>query len=227
MANVDVIKATYDVRKAVVPERTSEVSRGRPWAARDGALIDIDWRQALAIEGRVFCFNLGNVTTSVAGKAADVDQPQVAIRNPVSSGVAMIPLEAHIYCEDTVDNTATELIVACASIDMGAGTSTAGNAYVQNMKSGCGGSSVIVNYTYSGNGTAAVWGTNYWELQRTGALYDIADDDTLEPELHYMPAVSPILVPPATFYLFWGGTASVTAYATVIWAEIPLSAVTT
>lgn len=225
MANVHVLKATYDVKKSVVPERTGEVSRGKPWAARDGAAIDMDWRQALVIEGRVFCFNLGNVTTSVAGKAADIQQPQVAIRNQVSSGVAMIPIEAHIYCEDTV-STATELVVACASIDIGAGTASAGNAYVQNMKSGCGGSSVTVQYTYSGAGTAAVWGTNYWELQRTGALYNIADDDTLEPELHYMPAVSPILVPPSTFYLFWGGADSVTAYASVIWAEIPLGAIT-
>jgi len=224
MSNVHILKATYDVKKSVVPERTSEASRGKPWAARDGAAIEMDWRQALAIEGRVFCFNLGNVTTSVAGKAADIQQPQIAIRNQVSSGVAMIPIEAHIYCEDTVDNTATELIVACASIDIGNGTSTAG--VIQNMKSGAGGSSLYARYTYSGAGTAAVWGTNYWELQRTGALYDVAEDSMLEPELHYMPEVSPILVPPSTFYLFWGGTASVTAYATAIWAEIPLGAIT-
>ena len=222
MSDVYLAEATYDVRKAVVPERTSEVSRGRPWAARDGALIDIDWRQSLAMDGRVFCFNLGNVTTSVAGCAADVDQPQVAIRNGVNSGVAMIPLEAHIYCEDTVGATA-ELIVSCASIDIGAGTSTAG--VVQNMKAGAGGSNVSVSYTYSGNGTAAVWGTNYWELQRTGAMYNIADDDTLEPELHYTPLVSPVLMPGSTFFMFWGGTASATAYATAIWAEVPLSTV--
>jgi hypothetical protein len=223
MANVDVIKATYDVKKSVVPERSAEAARGKPWAARDGALIDMDWRQALVMEGRVFCFNLGNVTTSVAGAAADVDQPQVVIRNPTNSGMVMIPLEAHIYCEDTV-GLSTELIVACASIDIGNGTSTAGVA--QNMKSGAGGSSMFVRYTYSGDGTAAAWGTNYWELQRTGALYNIADDDTLEPELHYQPAVSPILVPPSTFYLFWGGADAVTAYATAIWAEIPLGAIT-
>jgi hypothetical protein len=225
MANVDVIKATYDVRRAILPERSGEATEGKPWASRDGAIVEMDWRQALAIEGRVFCFNLGNVTTSVAGKEADIEQPQIAIRNPTSSGVAMIPLEAHIYCEDTVDAT-TELIVACASIDMGNGTSSAGNAYVQNMKSGKGGSAVTVRYTYSGAGTAAEWGTNYWELQRTGALYNIAEDTMLEPELHYMPEVSPILVPPSTFYLFWGGTSTTTAYATAIWAEVPLGSIT-
>jgi len=225
VSNVHILKATYDVKKSVVPERTGEISRGKPWAARDGAAIDMDWRQALAIEGRVFCFNLGNVTTAVAGKAADIEQPQIAIRNQVNSGVAMIPLEAHIYCEDAAGAT-VELIVGCASIDIGVGTSNVGNTYVQNMKSGCGGSSVNVAYTYSGAGTGAVWGTNYWELQRTGTLYDITVDEALEPELHYMPAVSPILVPPSTFYLFWGGAASSTGFATVIWAEIPLGAIT-
>ena len=223
MANVQILKATYDVKRAVVPERSGEGSEGKPWAARDGAIVEIDWRQALALEGKVFCFNLGNVTTSVAGKEADIDQPQIAIRNPSGSSVAMIPIEAHIYCEDTVDAT-TELIVACASIDIGNGTSTAG--VIQNMKSGAAGSALFARYTYSGNGTAAAWGTNYWELQRSGALYNIAEDTMLEPELHYMPEVSPILIPPSTFYLFWGGTGSATAYASVIWAEVPIGSVT-
>jgi len=223
MSNAEILKATFDVRKAVAPERGSEGSEGLPWHGRDGAGIKLDWKQALAMEGRVFCFNLGNVTTAVAGKAADVDQPQVAIRVPTGVDIAMIPLEAHIYCEDTV-STATELIVACASIDIGAGTSTEGLA--QNMKSGAGGSKVKVQYTYSGDGTAAVWGTNYWELQRSGALYDVAEDTMLEPELHYKPLVSPVLVPPATFYLFYGGAGSATGYLSVVWAEVPLSSVT-
>jgi len=223
MSNAEILKATFDVRKAVAPERSPEGSEGLPWYGRDGAGVKMDWRQALAMEGRVFCFNLGNVTTSVAGKAADIDQPQVAIRVPSGVDIAMIPLEAHIYCEDTV-STATELIVACASIDIGAGTATTGVA--QNMKAGAGGSKVIIRYTYSGTGTAAVWGTNYWELQRTGALYDVAEDSMLEPELHYKPLVSPVLVPPATFYLFYGGAGSSTGYLSVVWAEVPLSTVT-
>lgn len=225
MSNAEILKATFDVRKAVAPERGSEGSEGLPWYGRDGAGVKMDWRMALAMEGRVFCFNLGNVTTSVAGKAADIDQPQVALRNPTGSDIAIIPLEAHIYCEDTV-STAAELIVACASIDIGAGTSTVGDTYIQNMKSGARGAKAKVNYTYSGTGTAAVWGTNYWELQRTGALYDVAEDSMLEPELHYKPLVSPVLVPPATFYLFWGSAGSTTAYASVVWAEVPLSTVT-
>ena len=223
MSNVHILKATYDVKKSVVPERTGEITRGKPWAARDGAAIDMDWKQALAMEGRVFCFNLGNVTTSIAGKAADIQQPQVAIRVPSGVDIAMIPLEAHIYCEDTV-STAAELIIGCASIDIGAGSATTGVA--QNMKSGAGGSKVIIRYTYSGAGTAAAWGTNYWELQRTGALYDVAAETMLEPELHYKPLVSPVLVPPSTFYLFYGGAGSSTGYLSVVWAEVPLSSVT-
>jgi len=223
MSNAEILKATFDVRKAVAPERVSEGSEGLPWFGRDGAGIKMDWKQALAMEGRVFCFNLGNVTTSVAGKAADIQQPQVAIRVPSGVDIAMIPLEAHIYCEDTV-STAAELIIGCASIDIGAGSATTGVA--QNMKSGAGGSKVIIRYTYSGNGTAAVWGTNYWELQRTGALYDVAAETMLEPELHYKPLVSPVLVPPATFYLFYGGAGSSTGYLSVVWAEVPLSSVT-
>jgi len=132
-------------------------------------------------------------------------------------------LEGHIYCEDAA-STAAELIVACASIDIGAGTSTAGTA--QNMRSGTGGSVVNINYTYSGNGTAAVYGTNYWELQRTGCLYDIAEDSMLEPELHYMPLVSPILMPGSTFYMFAGSAGTPTFYLSVVWAEVPVSTVT-
>jgi len=225
MSNAEILKATFDVRKAVAPERGPEGSEGLPWYGRDGAGVKMDWRQALAMEGRVFCFNLGNVTSAVAGKAADIDQPQVAIRVPTGVDIAMIPLEAHIYMEDTV-STAAELIVACASIDIGAGTSTEGNTKVQNMKSGASGSKVIVRYTYSGTGTAAVWGTNYWELQRTGALYDVAEDSMTGPELHYKPLVSPVLVPPATFYLFYGSAGSSTGYVSVVWAEVPLSTVT-
>jgi len=224
MSNAEILKATFDVRKAVAPERGSEGSEGLPWFGRDGAGIKMDWRQALAMEGRVFCFCLGNVTSSVAGVLADIDRPQVAIRVPTGVDIAMIPLEAHIYCEDTV-STATELIIACASIDIGASSSSSVGV-AQNMKSGAGGSKVAVNYTYAANGTAAVWGTNYWELQRTGALYDVAAATMLEPELHYKPLVSPVLVPPATFYLFYGGAGSATGYLSVIWAEVPLSSVT-
>ena len=226
MADVQILKTTFDVSKNLAPARaTADGQTGLPWANRDGALVTQDWKQALAMDGRVFMCQLGYQTTSVAGKALDDQQPQMAITLRTGAGVAMIPLAVHLYCEDTV-STAAELVVAGSTFDIGAGTSTDGSSLITNYIIGRKGSEAIYRYTYSGAGTAAANGTTYWEFYRTGALYDVAEDSMLEPELHWEPNVSPILVPPCTLYIFWGSAGSSTAYATAVWAEVPLNSVT-
>jgi hypothetical protein len=224
MADVQILKTTFDVSKSRIPVRaTTDGTEGLPWATREGALVTQDWKQALVAEGRVFMANHGTGTTPVAGKAYDIDQPQAVIRNPSGSGYAMIPLVVDIHMEDTV-STAADLVVAFATIDIGAGTSTSTVRPI-NLLGGTLNSAFTFSYTYSGDGTAAVQNTNYWELAHTGCMYDVAEDSMAEPHLLWDGPIHPILYPPCTLFAFYGSAGSSTGFVTFVWAEVPLASV--
>src|SRR3990167_5641387 len=111
MANLQVLKAVFDVSRRLIPVRsTGDDFEDLMRADRDGNLITKPWTQALAEEGRLYIANVGSLTTPIAGKALDIDQPELAVRNPTGSNVAVIPIDIEIHLEDTV-STATDLLI--------------------------------------------------------------------------------------------------------------------
>ena len=195
---------------------------------RDGAGIVIPWFQALVMEGRVFGIHAGSVTTPIAGHAAiDADQPEAAVW--FADGTAGIPLSIRAAMETGATTLATGgMMGAVSNIAVGAGTSTAATPFNLNLTSTGYTTGATAATAYTANGTDPLTAGNFLELARCSAVIDAdaATSGIIPPTLEWSVAregIAPIIQDIGSILLY-GEAAANTLFGTIIWAEIPETA---
>lgn len=115
--------ATLQISPQVAPTaRTSDGGYAVAQGLRDGSISVVDFKQRMAIAGRVFTANMGSVTTPLTFLASAANRPDAWIRVP--AGVAILPVFVGVVLETSL-GTATEIDIRVAQNDIGNGTSTA------------------------------------------------------------------------------------------------------
>ena len=195
---------------------------------RDGAGIVIPWFQALVMEGRCFGMHAGSVTTPIAGHAAiDADQPEAAVW--FADGTAGIPLSIRAAMETGATTLAQGgMMAAISNIAIGAGTSTAFTPFNLNLTAAGYTTGATAALAYTVNGTDPLTAGNFLELARASAVIDAdaATSGIIPPTLEWSVAregIAPIIQDIGSI-LCYGEAAANTLFATILWAEIPESA---
>jgi len=183
-----------------------------------GNLIDCDWIQARINAG--YGFNFANITpdTTITGSTSyAATDPAILVQ--IASGTTMVPFYVNIALEDSagVDNY---VVIGCDTAALYAsGGGTAGSA-LNSLRTTGGGTSAATGY----NGKTAIVMTDPGATERT--LYNwvnqFADVATDPPRvIVWEPKYPPVLIGPATLYVYvYGGTAPEFQYS-VQWIEIP------
>lgn len=221
MSDIQVTALTYNVGR---------VSNGARVGARgltDGSLVAAPWYQALVFEGRCFGIHAGSVTTPIAGHAAiDADQPEAAVW--FADGTAAIPL----YISMTQETGATTLaqggmMCAVSNIAVGAGTSTAATPFNLNMFSTGYTTGATAAVAYTGNATDPLTAGNFLELTRVSSVIDAdaATSGIIPPVLRWSATdgIAPVIQDIGSI-LAYGEAAANTLFATIMWAELPETA---
>ncbi len=196
-------------------------------ATRDGSLYSLPWKQGLVLEGRCYHVTVGALTTPIVGGGngtiIDLEQPEFFLSIP--SGTSVIPLRIQVECKQPLaatDSDVVEILVAVdrTTADTTGVTGTAetafnmrtDNAYTTlcTSKSAC-----TVDITASP--TLGLELARYIKTaDMNGAPANAMWNDST---LLYEPAVAPVIVGPATLFVYWGGTVATSGYAQVEWAE--------
>ena len=185
-------------------------------STRDGALVTADWSMARAIEGKVFTAQLGTAITPITGDAYDADQPFFAL--DVSAGFAAILLKIQVYLQAAV-GVVNYVIAETSTAKVGAGTSTPITPV--NHKSDGGSPSGTTAYgAYSGDGTAATGGVEFWH---DGDPY-IQAAGNMSPLFVWTHRDGPIiLVNSSALLIHCGGGTDPTGYVRVTYVEAAAS----
>ncbi len=224
-------------RKALVPEVvTYDGAEGKLWLGRDGAAVTLPWKQALLMAGQCFTFTVGTLSTAVqgggAGTVLDLDQPEAVLSVP--SGIAIMPLRIAVQtnCPAAItDNDVTQILLCLdnASAWNKDGTYTTEVAYNLNtgssLASACSCASAFTADMLASSGSDTV---HYIDLARVETKAEVAANGTAiaQASMLYEPDPAPMIVGPALITLYWGGTAAITGYAQLFWAEFTKAKVT-
>lgn len=195
---------------------------------RDGAMVQLPWIQSLVMAGRVYGIHAGTVTTPIAGHAAiDADQPEAAVY--VADGTCLIPITIRAAMETGATTLAQGgMMAAFSGISVGAGTSTATTPFALNLQN-INTPNASAAAAYTGNGTDPLTAGNYIEAARVSAVIDAdaATTGIVPPTLLWsanQDGYAP-LIQDAGSILVYGEAAANTLYATIVWAELPETAV--
>ena len=210
--------------------RSSDGSPKQFRLLRDGTQIVVPWQQALIFEGRGFGIHAGTVTTPLAGHSSiTAIQPDVAVYF-AATGTSALP----IYITGTQEAGGTTLatggmMCAISNINVGAGTSTPVTPFNLKMTNSGGiSTAAAAAQVYSGNGTDPLTAGNYLELQRVTSLIDqdAATSGLIMNRLEWNSVggnFSPVVEDIGSI-LFYDEAAANTFFATILWAELPSSA---
>ena len=210
-----------DLRAFVQNVSVGRATSGDPALLRmtpDGALYTADVLLAAAIEGRVFAFNSGVVTTPAATAAT------TAITNTIASswvrvpdGTAIVPIYAGLVVESAGATTQGEisLLIAQNDIGSGSGATPGSGASAINLNTA---SPVTSNCTPVQIATASTAPTNPLELARFSFAASAVNQ-------HYTwtaraNGIYPVVRGASSWAFYIGGNA-VNFYSTMVWAEFP------
>jgi hypothetical protein len=218
--------------KALVPTVvTYDGSTGKLWLGRDGAVIDMDWKQALLLAGQCYSFTVGTLSTGIVGGGngtiLDIDQPEFLIYIP--TGTAIMPLRMAIQglsADAVADHSVLQALIALGEVAWdGTGTATTEVAYNMNRGSSLA-SACSCRSAFTADITTAP--VHLQDLARAEVKIDLpANGETpIILDLLYEPDPSPLIVGPATITGYWGGTSAVTGYAQVSYIEFTKNRVT-
>lgn len=193
---------------------------------RDGSEIAQAWIMSMVANGRVFNANFGSLATPLASASAAVTnlRPQAWLRVP--SATAIIPVRADFNVA-ALAGTANDFLIAYAQNDVGNGTSTAGSVGPISLRTDAPvASTVTVRQLATGDVTAP---TNPTELIHRNYKYAGSADATgnsgtdIGVRWPYGPSDAlPILVGPASFMVYIGGTTTgPTFFGSIQWVEVP------
>ena len=208
------------------------VSRTSPSLLADGSagaaringrreLVQFPWLIQAALEGKVYTAQVGSVTTPIAftsGVAANAT-PELALRNPVGSGLLFVPIKMEVYWEASA-GTIQECYAYVAQNDIGAGTSTAVTPINMNTLFASSNSGLTVARSYSASATTAVNPVEFW---RGGFPTDIdattAGGGTKFDWSLLQDGNVPIIGANGSLALVLGTATTATGYIIVTWAE--------
>lgn len=184
----------------------------------DGALYIADLTLSAAIEGRVFGFNSGVVTTPAATAASGALTATIGssyIRVP--DGTAIVPVYARLVVESSGATTQGEasLLIAQNDIGVGGGAAASSGAAPINLNTA---SPLASNCTPNQIATASAAPTNPLEVAR----YSWAAA-AVNQHFEWVGGVNnmaPVIRGAGTFGFYIGGNA-VQFYSIIIWAEFP------
>lgn len=211
-------------RKSTTPTRlTSDGSEGAVWAARDGALITMDWYTAMAMEGRVFNTANASPDTKLTGTVNyTATVPDLCFVAP--AGTTMIPVYLTIHAED-MTGTDNHIVVVVDSGDLYTSGGTA-CAAPTNLRTDSPYSSAIAKY-YNGDSaiTAVDPGTGETIVDY---YFNAFTDATTSPPFVYQwqPKCPPVLVGPATLLVYVYAASTGAEYGfSYQWVELPSNSI--
>ena len=213
-------------RKAVSPIReTEDITEGQMWLGRDGSLVAMDWFTAMSMEGRVFNVALNAPDTTMTGETAyDATHPSILIDIP--DGVTFIPVHLDICYEDAA-GTDNYIIVGADDVALyssgGTGTkvSTCNNIRTDNPHASA------VTAVYTGDNQLTITDPGATERILFSYVNAFADATTSPPiQVIWEPKSPPVLVGPASFFVYCYGSTAPEFSFSVQWVELPKDATT-
>lgn len=201
-------------------------------ASRDGSLYSLPWKQGLVLEGRVFHFDVGTLSTPIqgggAGTVIDLDQPEAILSIP--SGTSIIPLRIAVQCQVPLlatDADECEILVAVDRTAASAGDGTKTAETIFNLRTDNPSASLCTaSSAYTADTTDPVLGLELARRVITGDVQGTAATALWTPlELLYPgdQEFAPVIVGPAMLVVYWGGTVATTGFAQIEWAEFDTS----
>lgn len=216
-------------RSAIVPIRQAEGMQNDLWLSKEGAAVEMPWKQALVLEGRCFQVQVGALITGIASGSATVPElaePECIISVP--TGTVIMPYRINCTCNaDTLatDNSLESIIIGWdrGKVYDGTGTHTTEVAY--NLR---GDNPRSTNCTCTSAHTDDITSIPVilTELCRKDVHIDVTSAVALGQitiDLLYEPQAAPFIVGPAMLVIMWGGTSPLTGFAQVEWAEFSKS----
>lgn len=201
-------------------------------ATRDGTLFTAPWYQALVLEGRGYHFDVGSFSTPITGGGAgtvlDLDQPEAVLSIP--SGTSIIPLRIAVQCQpplSVTDNDEIEILIAVdrTAAAVNDGTKTAETIF--NLRTDNPSSSLCTaTSAYTADVTDPTLGielarkVKVADIQGTAATVVVSDLELVYPQPGQ---VAPVIVGPASLWIYWGGTVATSGFAQIEWAEFDTS----
>ena len=213
-------------RKAVSPIReTEDVSEGQAWLGRDGSLVAMDWYTAMAMEGRVFNIALVTPDGTMTGEAAyDATHPSILMDIP--EGVTFIPVHVDVCFEDAggADNY---IIIGADDANLySAGGSGAGDSACNNLRTDNPYASAI-SATYTGDTQLTITDPGASERILYSYVNQFKDAATSPPiQVIWEPKSPPVLVGPASFFIYCYGASAPEFSYSIQWVELPKDATT-
>ncbi len=200
-----------------------------PRGTRDGAMFTADWLTALTLEGRVFGMNgasggigYGSSPITFEGVYAATS---VDIGLDVPDGTVVIPISIEVNLQTTGGSLFEVFALASRTLQATSGA-TAGT--IVPFRTDAPVATNCTGYITDGDVTATDPNTTgSYEFWRSG--YPSDPDVALNPNPRYSwsainDGVGPVIVGPGSLALYVSGTSGV-GFATVIWAELPESAI--
>lgn len=197
--------------------------------SRSGALYTADWLQAMAMEGRMFCANVGTITSEATFGAGSIDSTEPDLHLAVADGTTAFLVSLDIVVE-AYGSTAIFEFMAAIGEGGSAGTDTA--VVPTNLRTDAPISTTSVAGKES-SADATYMTTNISEFWRGGlskaVTIAVADDDSsIQKEAYHWSAREsgkyPILVGTAQLQVHCAAQAS-TGFITAIWVEVPSNSV--
>lgn len=195
-----------------------------------GAMAGTDLRQALVARGYGWMAAVGSFSTPIVGggngDVLDADQPELVVDVP--TGYAMLPLRLQVACQIPLGATDSDESEIAVIVDRTAvSNAVAANGTVEvpvNMRSDILGSACPLRVVSAVTTNITAGFTASVDLAHAVKIFETKTDvgtTWTDLELLYQPDVSPIIVGPATFLVYWGGTVATTGFASFDFLAVP------
>ena len=212
-------------RSGSAPVRVGNGVYNDLWMGNDGASVNLPWKQALVLEGRCFTVQVGALVTGIAsgsGTVPELAEPEFIISVP--TGAAIIPLRIRATCHPADAVSAHDKMNIIFGWDRGKaydGTGTHVTEIAYNLR-GDNPKATVCTCTSAHTDDITSIPVMLSELARKDIQFDLTTSGAAyadQFELTYEPEAAPVLVGPAMLVGMWGGTAALTGYAQIFWAE--------
>lgn len=201
--------------------------------SRTGELFTQGWKQALALEGRVHSVTVGGITAGGntilitgggAGTTIDQDQPEAGVSVALNTTIIPIRIQVATQVDMDANGEVGQILVAydtAAAMVGGTGTTP---TVVNHITEGGVDSLATVLTAVTADITDPTVSGLLASAMAVGSDNGVAANAVVNDLRLDWQADEPfMLVGPAAFYVYWGGTAAVPGLATITWAEIPTS----
>ena len=227
------------VRQVSPAVQGSDGDMGYPSMSKLGQLYTADWKAFLSSAGKLYRISVGTVagdagvtrvTGGGAGTTVDLDEPEIVIG--CAAGYFLIPVEVHVsgVLDQDANAELGEILVTMDRTQVPAGvTGTAGTMY--NMLDGGeaypGGpvyhTVTVVTTNPTNEDIIAIETVSSSEFVSNGAATNLTNGVVTKLQLDWAASFPQYVAGPCSLLVYWGGTAAVTALATVVVGIVPAS----